>query len=212
MRTDELIKAMAADAAGKPMPMNPLWLLAFVMAVIVAALTFFAMLGPRSDLAAAVETIRFPFKFVVTVLLASTAWALARAMARPEGARTSAKLALVAAPALLLAAVFVEMLVVPPSEWSNRLIGRNAMVCLVSIPMIGLGPLIAFLAVLRHGAPTQPARAGAVAGILAGALAATFYAAHCTDDSPLFVGVWYTLAIALLAIAGAIAGKLLVRW
>jgi hypothetical protein len=57
-----------------------------------------------------------------------------------------------------------------------------------------------------------PGIAGAAAGLLAGALSATFYAAHCTDDSPLFVAVWYSLAIAILAARGAIAAPRLARW
>ncbi|MFC6491272.1 NrsF family protein, partial [Nitratireductor sp. GCM10026969] len=57
-----------------------------------------------------------------------------------------------------------------------------------------------------------PALAGAAAGLLAGGLAATFYAAHCTDDSPLFVAVWYTIAVAMLALVGAAIGSRLARW
>jgi hypothetical protein len=54
--------------------------------------------------------------------------------------------------------------------------------------------------------------AGAVAGLLAGGLAATFYAAHCFDDSPLFVATWYTIAIIILAALGALGGRFFVRW
>jgi hypothetical protein len=65
---------------------------------------------------------------------------------------------------------------------------------------------------LRRGAPAKPAAAGAVAGMLAGGIAATFYAAHCTDDSPLFVATWYTIAIAGLALAGAAGARRFARW
>jgi hypothetical protein len=78
--------------------------------------------------------------------------------------------------------------------------------------LIGLGPLAVFLAALRHGAPTRPRLAGAVAGLLAGGIAATFYAAHCTDDSPLFVATWYSIAIAGLVALGAICGRRVARW
>ena len=54
--------------------------------------------------------------------------------------------------------------------------------------------------------------AGAVAGLLAGALAATLYATHCVDDSPLFVALWYTPAIVLIVVLGAIIGRRLLRW
>ena len=61
---------------------------------------------------------------------------------------------------------------------------------------------------LRRG----PHLAGAVAGLVSGGIAATFYAAHCTDDSPLFVAIWYTIAIAALTAIGAVGARGLVRW
>ena len=67
--------------------------------------------------------------------------------------------------------------------------------------------LVAALVGLRHGAPTRPAVTGAIAGLLASGLAATLYAAHCTDDSPLFVATWYTLAAGLVTAVGALAGR-----
>ncbi|TIX68816.1 MAG: DUF1109 family protein, partial [Mesorhizobium sp.] len=119
---------------------------------------------------------------------------------------------MIAAPLLVIVAVVLELLSVPAADWGTRLIGSNLVICLTFIPLIGIGPLAIFLAVLRYGAPTRPVLAGTVAGLLAGGLAATFYAAHCFDDSPLFVATWYTIAIAILAALGALSGRLLVRW
>ena len=121
-------------------------------------------------------------------------------------------LLLLVAPLLMAAAVILEMAVVPAGDWAARLVGHNMPVCLASIPVIGAGPLALFVAALRHGAPTRPGLSGAVAGLAAGGLAATFYAAHCTDDSPLFVATWYTLAVAALALVGAVAARRLARW
>ena len=65
------------------------------------------------------------------------------------------------------------------------------------------------LGVLR---PRMTEVAGAVAGLLSAGLAATVYASHCTDDSPLFVATWYTLATAIVASVGALMGKRALRY
>jgi hypothetical protein len=109
-------------------------------------------------------------------------------------------------------AVIVEMVVLPPERWWGKLVGTNSIACLTYISLIGIGPLAIFLLALRHGAPTRPALAGAVAGLIAGGIAATFYAAQCTDDSPLFVATWYTIAIAGLAFVGAATADRLAHW
>ena len=64
----------------------------------------------------------------------------------------------------------------------------------------------------RQGAPQNPVRAGAIAGLLAGGIGATLYAVHCFDDSPLFVATWYTLAITFVTGLGALLGARLLRW
>ena len=65
---------------------------------------------------------------------------------------------------------------------------------------------------LRSSAPTRPALAGALTGLLAAGIAGLLYATHCPDDSPLFVAVWYSIAAAMLALAGAMLGKRLLSW
>ncbi|MDB5654403.1 MAG: hypothetical protein JWQ94_2016, partial [Tardiphaga sp.] len=87
-----------------------------------------------------------------------------------------------------------------------RWMGHNAMLCMSAIPVLALPILAAAIVALRQGAPSRPALAGAVAGLLSAGLAATLYAAHCVDDSPLFVATWYTLATALVTAIGALAG------
>jgi hypothetical protein len=173
---------------------------------------FFAISGPRPDIAAAAQTVRFPFKFIVTIALAATAFPLLRALSRPGGQPARILPWLLAAPILLGAAVLAEIFAIPADQLAPRLIGKNMAVCLTFIPLTGLGPLAVFLAALRHGAPTRPVLAGGVAGLAAGGLAATFYAAHCTDDSPLFVATWYTIAVAMLATLGAALAPRIARW
>ena len=77
----------------------------------------------------------------------------------------------------------------------------------LSVPMLA-GLLIA----LRRGAPVHPTRCGALAGLAAGAFAATIYSLFCTEDSPLFYAVWYSLAIGAVAGLGALLGRMQLRW
>lgn len=211
MKTEDLIKGLSADRPAA-MTQDRAWFLALLAAAAVAAATFFVLLGPRPDFMDAMGTARFIFKFVLTGILAITAWFAARALSTPGAAWKGAMLALLVAPAMLLIAAFADMMILPEGERMTRMIGRNNMLCLLAIPAIGLVPLGIFMAALRYGAPTDPARAGMVAGVLAGGLAAFFYGAHCTDDSPLFVVVWYSLAIAILAGIGAFAGRRIAQW
>jgi hypothetical protein len=94
----------------------------------------------------------------------------------------------------------------------TRLVGKNSRVCMIAIPLLSLPILAGALLGLRHGAPARPALAGGVAGMLSAGLAATLYASHCTDDSPLFVATWYTLSTALVAAIGALAGSKLLKF
>jgi hypothetical protein len=90
--------------------------------------------------------------------------------------------------------------------------GVNGVMCVASILFLSLLPLTATIYALRQGAPMSPALAGAAAGLLAGALGATVFAMHCTNDSPLFVAIWYALAIGLMSIFGLLVGKRALRW
>ena len=212
MDTNELIKTLASDLHGSARSLSTVWLLAVCISIAVAALVFFTALGLRADIATAAESPRFLFKFLVTITLAASAFGCVRKLSRPGESWGKAALCLAIAPALLAAAAAVELFAVPSDTWAATMIGRNSLVCLTYIPMIGLGPLAVFLWVLHYSAPTKPAFAGSVAGLLAGGIAATFYAAQCTDDSPLFVATWYTIAVIILAILGGVGASRFARW
>ena len=212
METNDLIKAIARDAAAPRLSLGLLLLGACGLASVIAAVVFSTLLGPRPDFAEAAHTARFLLKFVITATLAVTALFQVAELARPNSRPRRRGALLAIAPAILLAAILMEIATIPTAEWGARLVGTNSLICLTMIPLIGLGPLAVLLAALRHGATTRPGLAGAACGLLAGGIAATFYAAHCFDDSPFFVATWYSLAIAILTLAGAAAGRLVLRW
>jgi hypothetical protein len=212
MRTDELVRALAADRHDD----RPLWLRvggALVVGLAVAAVLFMLTLRPRADVAAAMHDPRFNFKFAITLTLAFAAGGLLLRLARPGARRGWWAAALLLVPALLMLDFAYEFMMLQPAmPMMTRLIGKNWMFCLPSIPMLAAPILIALLLALRNGAPTRPALAGAVAGLVAGGLGAALYASHCTDDSPLFVTTWYSIAIAFVTAVGFFAGRRLLRW
>jgi len=212
VRTDDLIEALVQDraaVAGKP---RGALSVALVGGALIAAILFLTVLGYRPDIAAAAETYRFLFKFVFTLTLAATTIWLIFTIVRPEAVPGLRLLALAAAPVLIILAVVAELSVMPSSTWLPRLIGKNWWFCLTVIPSLAIVPLAAFLMALRRAAPADPGLAGALAGLASGAIAATLYASHCTDDSPLFVLTWYSLAIGIVTIVGYFAGRRWLAW
>ncbi|MBL8582294.1 MAG: DUF1109 family protein [Rhizobiaceae bacterium] len=213
METGDLIRALQADAGRRrALSLDGIWLLALAVAAAAAAISFFVLLSPREDLSTAIGSVRFLAKFVYAGLLLATAWIAVRILSRPEGSLRQVLPLLAAAPVLLLAAAVLELAVLPQADWGARWIGRNARWCMLCIPLIGLAPLGLLLLALREGAPSRSGQAGAVAGLVAGGLGALFYAVHCPDDSPLFVATWYTIAVAVMALIGALGGRIIARW
>ena len=211
MRTDRLIDAMVADGGRPGRPLGPRLALALALGVLVSLVPFALELGLRVDLGAALATWRFLTKLVLVWVALALAFGLCRALASPTGDRRALR-RLLPLLALALGLLAVELVATPPAGWTTRLVGSNARFCLTFIPILSLAPLVAALAVLRRGAPSSPALAGAAAGLLAAATGAALYALHCFDDSPLFVLTWYSLAAVPMVALGALAGQRLLRW
>lgn len=212
MKTDDLIGALVADTARQRIaPQLTLWL-ALLASVVVAGTMMLATISVRPDIASAATSIRFLFKFVFTITVAATAFALVRRSLYPESSARLPWPLLFAGPTLLAIGVALELWVLPPDAWSMSATGKNGLYCLTVVPALGIVPLALGIWALRRGAPTRPGLAGLCAGLLAGGIAATFYAANCTDDSPLFVATWYPLAIGMLGVAGAVLGRRFARW
>ena len=212
METDQLIRTLAADNAHRARPVGSVLALALLAAAPVSVAIFFTGLGVRPDLMSAMRNPFFDLKFAVTLALAIPAIAISLHLSRPEASLKGWAWLLLLPAGLLVAGLTGEMMMPHRLPMMTRLVGSNSLVCLTAIPLMSLPLLAAALIGLRHGAPTRPALTGAIAGLLSAGLAATLYAAHCTDDSPLFVATWYTIATALMTAIGALAGSKLLRF
>jgi hypothetical protein len=210
MNTDDLISALARDAALTEPPMGRRLALAFAASAFVAFALLMLLIKPRPDLAIAATTILFDLKMLLIGLLAVAAIAMLRQIARPEGQLPRAVLILPVA--LLVFGLGHELATQPPALYGARLVGQNWAFCLVAIPLMAVGPLALIMTAMRSSAPADARLAGAIAGFAAGIVAALFYGIHCIDDSPLFVVTWYTIAVGLMTLLGGAIGRRVLAW
>src|SRR5262249_54336322 len=148
----------------------------------------------------------------ITLAVAISAIIVGLHLSRPEASFGHFAWLLLIPAGIVAAGIGGEMMMPQHLPMLTRLIGSNSWVCLTAIPLMPLPLLAAALIGLRHGAPTRPALAGAIAGLMSAGLAATLYASHCTDDSPLFVATWYSIATAFVVAVGALAGARVLRF
>lgn len=212
MKTDELIRALAADREfGAPAP-GLVLALAGAAGFVLSVLLFTWLVPLRPNLGDAMQSWPFMLKPVeMGILVVASAMAVLR-LAKPGAPLSRTLFVAAAVPAIMVAGLAVELTQVPRAEWLVKLAGVHWYVCVFNMVLLSLPILAALLFGLRFGAPTRPALAGAGAGLLAGALAASIYITHCPDDSPIFVAAWFTLAILIAAGIGAMAGARLLRW
>ncbi len=208
MKTDELIGLLVRDLGTTPTaPTRQLWRW-LPLAVLIVGGLFLAVLGLRPDIGSRSVVYPTSLKLGLGALIAAAAGAGALRLVRPEASVSWS--ALVTAP---IAAVIVFVLArdlswmaEPAPRWTSVLR------CVTLIPVMALLPLAAFLTAMRAGAVTRPEIAGALAGLASAGLAMLAYGLNCTEDSPLFVAVWYSVAAMLSAMIGAFAARRALVW
>jgi hypothetical protein len=213
MKTDDLISMLSTNVevvdhrrVGRNIGM------AVVAGAAVAVATVFFVLGPRADLTTVGTLIPALLKVVFTVIILVPASIYLIRLTRPGGERRSSA-ALVALPfiaVMLLAVLSLEF--APSSHWKATILSDEWLECLISIPLIAIVPFSVIIWAVRQMAPTDLARTGAFAGLVAGCVSATGYALHCADDSVPFFALWYGGTIALCTYAGWRLGPKLLRW
>jgi len=212
METEQLIRTLTADNPYRERPVGYVLALALLAAGPVSLVMFMMALGVRPDVMTAMHNPFFDLKFVITLALAISAIVVSLHLSRPEASLKGWGWLLLIPAGIIAAGIAGEMMMPQRLPMMTRLVGSNSRVCMTSIPLLSLPLLAGALVGLRHGAPARPALAGAMAGLISAGLAATVYASHCTDDSPLFVATWYTIAIAAVTAVGALIGAKVLRF
>lgn len=211
MKTDDLIRAMAADPVQGPNLRNTL-MLGLLVALAIAVLAVWLTLGFRADLGAAMISPVSVVRIVLTGLLGIAAASIALQLARPEG-RETARLWPLAAVAAAAGGLLIWAYTTTPADARQMAaVGKTMTTCLIAIPLLSILPVGVLHYTLRQGAVTVPALAGFAAGLAGSGLSAAVYALHCTEDSPLFYVTWYGLAIMGVTLASTLIGARSLRW
>ena len=213
MKTEDLVAMLSTEAA--PVDRKLLARTVFIAlggGVVLAVCFVVAGLGVRADLMAARALLFLFLKLVFALGIVCVASIYLMKLARPGGERriSSALVILPFIAIVLIAAINLGF--APKSHWDKMIMGDDWLECLLSIPIIAIAPFAFIIWALRRAAPTNLARAGAVAGLVSGGVSAMAYALHCSDDSLPFIAVWYGSTIVLCTFAGAIFGSRLLRW
>ena len=213
MKTDDLISMLSTNVeivdhrrVGRNIGM------AVVAGAAVAIATVLFVLGPRAELTTVESFIPPLLKVAFSVIILVPASIYLIRLTRPGGERRSS-VALVALPFIaIMLLVALSLGFAPGSHWKATVLSDEWLECVISIPLIAIVPFAVIIWAVRQMAPTDLARTGAFAGLVAGCLSATGYALHCADDSVPFFALWYGGTIALCTFAGWQLGPKLLRW
>lgn len=213
MKTDDFVaflanqpQAVAAGATARR------FALALGVGSLAAILLMMALLGVRKDLAEAIHLPMFWVKLAFPLLLAAGGLVVATRLARPGVRLQRAPLLLAAQVAALWLMAAVVLTGANKDERLALLLGSSWMVCPLLIALLSTPIFIGTFWAMASLAPTRPTFSGAMAGMLAGAIAATIYSLHCPEMDAPFVAIWYSLGMAIPAIVGAVLGTRLLRW
>jgi hypothetical protein len=136
------------------------------------------------------------------VLLASVSCGIAvRTFAPPVPSRRSLGLLLTLAVLTVIGGAVVTSAAENGRPLLERLSPTHGVLCAASIIVLAL-PILALLGVLmRRAAPVHPRRSALATGLAAATCGALLFAVCCPANDPLYVVVWYSVAVAAVTAA-----------
>jgi hypothetical protein len=183
-----------------------------IAALITAAISYIVLSkGVRADVLAGTPNPMFLLRGGLLLLLGvASGWAVLN-MASPAIGKQgqSWKMAIAAAALLPLAAIIVATTGEQNIAMANARYGID---CMMFSALGGFATAIPMVWWLRRGAPTSPERAGWLTGIASGGLGAFAYGLHCPFNDVVYIGLWYSAAVGVCALAGRLIVPRLIRW
>ena len=212
MMADTMIDRLVEDLT----PVRPLKArngLALTLAVAaVFAVAVAIMGGVRDDIMMGIPHPMFFLRGGALLLLGVTSSYAVIAMSQPAVGNSFKGWVWALIAALLFPATAAVMAMMAAPDNIAILVPRYGVECLVISMLVGTGIATAQVLWLRRGAPVALDRTGWLVGMSSGALGAAAYSLHCPFNSIFYVGLWYSLAVAICAILGRLIVPHLIRW
>lgn len=210
--TDELIARLSSDLRPvRPMAIYRLLLGSVLAGTVVSAAVMLVWPGLRPDLAVASGSMMFWSKFIYTLAFAKLGGVASMILARPTGRTRWPWYGALGMLALFIVLAFIQLLRAP-DDMMPLVFGNSPMRCLGFVIVFSIPVLIGGLFAMRRLAPASPTLGGLAAGLMAGGTGAWIYSFACAEAGMMFLALWYTLAIGIVAGAGALLGRVLLRW
>jgi hypothetical protein len=217
MQTESLIDHLVADLD----PVRPRSRMreALLLAGLVLAevLLFVTLRDLRPDMPDAMATPAFwwksgSFALIAIVAAAAMLTSLDPATTTPPRLAGLRRGLAILAPVLLALGWLIDAGDAGRAALIDRLVWRDGVDCLANIALLTLPLVLAFGILMRRGAPTQPERTAAAAGLAAAGFGAFVFAFHCPHDDPLYVAVWYGGAVVAVSGLARLVMPRLARW
>ncbi|MEO5883196.1 MAG: DUF1109 domain-containing protein [Caldimonas sp.] len=209
MKTENLIAMLARGPTAADCHTTERCLgLAAAAGAVVAALGVFTFLGPLPDISSQWTHPGSWLKVAFPASFAFAAFAASCRLGRPGATLGKAPL-LLAGPIAVVALAWGFASV---GDLTPQVAGQSGYECVLRIALLALPGLIAGFAALRRLAPTRLQAAGAGAGLLAGAIAATIYSFYCGETRASLVTLWQSLGMSIPVLVGVALGPRWLQW
>ncbi len=193
-------------------PLRPAHALMLPVGVAAFIATAIGMLfGPRADLLVLDPHPMFLIRAGVLLLLGLVTGLAAARMASPAVSRAGSSWLWVLAVAGLFPLGALVALAGGNTAMAALFI-PSALQCLTMSIVGGAAVAVPMVLWLRRGAPTSPTRASWLTGVAAGSMGAFAYGFHCPYNDIAYIGVWYTLSVAAVALLARLVIPHLIRW
>jgi hypothetical protein len=187
-------------------------LLVVGLATMVAVAVVFARFGLRADVMAGTPHPMVMIRCGTLLLLGFAALSAVIASARPGVGQASHGWRWALAGAALFPVTSAVLSLVNGGFPRAVLVAHSVPYCIGISTVSGLVIGGALALWLRTGAPTALNRAGWLVGLSAGSFGTFAYSLHCPSDTVYYIGLWYTLAVAISAMIGRLVVPRLIRW